>query len=530
MGPLRLPFAAAALLLATAAHAATYYVSPAGDDGHDGRSPAAAWRTAAKVEAAPLAPGDTVLFARGGAWHEQLKATASGAAGHPITYDAYGTGERPKFWGSDPIPPTAFEPLDGAPSAYRVAEPAAVHCVFADHHFLRGSAFSLGTNGNPNNDPATNIAHVKVTPGTYFMSTDGYLYVNTAGVDPRAGKVSFTAVFRDDVVSSNGKDHLVFRNLVADETADWDMGYGMRVMGSADVRLEHCAAYRCGKHHFAAINSTGFVGLDLYAAEGMDELGYGQATAYVAYSDESRHGDASQWVDCTVEHYPGQLGAFYTHGLGIGRIDIRHMVSRGNWIAMGTDGPGEVIELRQTVIENGRLVLYGSHILVDGLTMTGGGDGSLNVGGDGDVVQNCVIASAGQSTIHDAGHGTQLLFNTLVLRGDDVAIHLDAKATGTTIRGNIVAGTNHPLRVDGTGPFTADHNVYAGSPVFVLDGKAFDFAAWQAAGHDAGSVAVADAGMVDPAGGNYTLKPHALARHRVPTAGGLRDAGASPAK
>src|SRR5947209_19909358 len=93
----------AVLTLATAAPAAgaTYYVQPRGNDGRGGTSPATAWRTVAKVNATKFAPGDRVLFARGGEWREQLVASSDGSAGRPVVYGAYGTGPRPRFWGSD---------------------------------------------------------------------------------------------------------------------------------------------------------------------------------------------------------------------------------------------------------------------------------------------------------------------------------------------------------------------------------------------------------------------------------------------
>ena len=525
---------ALAVLLTAAASspAATYHVSPTGDDARDGTSPAAAWRTVAKVNAAHLAPGDTVLFARGGEWHEKLVVPSSGTDGHPVTFDAEGDGPKPLFWGSDPIPPTAFGPVDGTPAVYRVTEAVPVTTVLADHAFLRGTVFALSGNVNPNTaDQASNLAKVKQTPGTWFMATDGNLYVHPTAGDPRDGQVRYTAVARDDAVTSNGRDHLVIRNLAVAETASWDEGYGIRVMGSDDVRLERCDVTNAGKHHFGCINSTRFVGVGLHATGGMDELGYGQATAYVSYSDASRHGDTSEWVDCTVDHYPGPLGAFYAHGEGLGHLTVRHMVSRGNWIAVGTDNPAETVDLLGCVVEDARVDLYGNHINLDGLTLTGGGDGSVNVGGTGDTVQNCVVADAGQSTIHDAGTGTKILFNTLVLKGDDPAIHLDARSSGATVRGNLIAGTNHPLKVDGTGPFTADHNLYAGTPVFVVDGKDVDLAGWQRAGHDAGSRAVADAGLLNPADGNYAPGPTSPAQRFVPVPGHTaRNAGATPTR
>jgi uncharacterized repeat protein (TIGR02543 family) len=83
------------LLAEGVSSAATYYVSPSGNDAADGLSPATAWRTVAKVNNAALVPGDTVLFSRGGTWNERIQAQASGVSGMPITYGAYGSGTIP---------------------------------------------------------------------------------------------------------------------------------------------------------------------------------------------------------------------------------------------------------------------------------------------------------------------------------------------------------------------------------------------------------------------------------------------------
>ena len=74
------------------ARAATYYVSPAGSDGAAGTSPAAAWATVAKVNARTFQPGDSVLFAAGGVWHEMLSPRGNGTTAAPITFGAYGEG------------------------------------------------------------------------------------------------------------------------------------------------------------------------------------------------------------------------------------------------------------------------------------------------------------------------------------------------------------------------------------------------------------------------------------------------------
>jgi hypothetical protein len=78
----------------------TYYVdATSGNDSDDGRTDANAWQTVAKVNAASLPAGCTVLFKKGETWREQL-VPQSGTDGLPITYGAYGSGNKPKFLGS----------------------------------------------------------------------------------------------------------------------------------------------------------------------------------------------------------------------------------------------------------------------------------------------------------------------------------------------------------------------------------------------------------------------------------------------
>ena len=53
--------------------ATAYYVdNTAGNDSNSGTSPSTAWKTVARVNQASFAPGDQILFKRGGIWREQL--------------------------------------------------------------------------------------------------------------------------------------------------------------------------------------------------------------------------------------------------------------------------------------------------------------------------------------------------------------------------------------------------------------------------------------------------------------------------
>ena len=77
--------------------AADYYVDSAGgDDTAAGTSERAAWKSLERVNAAAktLKGGDRVLFRRGGLWRGTLR-PASGEAGKPVVYTAYGKGSKP---------------------------------------------------------------------------------------------------------------------------------------------------------------------------------------------------------------------------------------------------------------------------------------------------------------------------------------------------------------------------------------------------------------------------------------------------
>ena len=84
------------LLVARPAFAVDYYVDcRAGDDGRDGRSPATAWRSLAKVSATTFQPGDSILLQRGTRCTGMLWPKGSGGPSQPIRLAAYGTGALP---------------------------------------------------------------------------------------------------------------------------------------------------------------------------------------------------------------------------------------------------------------------------------------------------------------------------------------------------------------------------------------------------------------------------------------------------
>ena len=379
-----------------------YYVSPSGDDAHDGKSEATAWRTVAKVNATSFHPGDQILFARGGEWLESLKASSSGAAGKSIVYAAYGKGEKPKFWGSDPV-------TVGPDGRATLEKPVAA--LLSNHEFL--------------------------APGTWSWA-DGVL---------KAKPGAYTACVRVDPVFSNGKNHLVFRDLAADESADTRDGYCFRVMGSDDVRLEDCEAYRAGRHHFGTINSTNFVGLRLKCAHAMPAIP-GGATFYVSFSDAARKGDTHQWIDCTAEHLenPGQgnYQVFYDHGEGLGPILIRNMTSRGGKFSVGSSSAAP-ITVQGGLIEDASLEVFGDHFRADGLTVRG--NGAIDLFCSDSVIENLLLLVEPKNggptgygagiVLRDGAKRNTIRYSTVVL-GDAPCLAFTKPGSETTLQGNVL--------------------------------------------------------------------------------------------
>lgn len=84
------------------AYGASLYVSPTGDDGHDGSGPGAAQALRTVQAAVDRAqPGDTVLV-RAGTYRETVVFPRSGTAGKPITVRPF-EGERPVISGCEPV-------------------------------------------------------------------------------------------------------------------------------------------------------------------------------------------------------------------------------------------------------------------------------------------------------------------------------------------------------------------------------------------------------------------------------------------
>ncbi len=81
------------------------------------------WKSVAKVNNGTFAAGDKILFKRGEIWHELLIIPSSGIAGQPITFGAYGSGNRPMFDGTYSSSQIPVEWVQVQGNIYKTSQP-----------------------------------------------------------------------------------------------------------------------------------------------------------------------------------------------------------------------------------------------------------------------------------------------------------------------------------------------------------------------------------------------------------------------
>lgn len=206
----------------------TYHVDPAGNDGADGRTPATAWRTVAKASGAPLAPGDRLLFRRGGVWAGGLIVSRSGTAAAPITIGAYGEGELPVF--------------RGASSAIKLSGPyLTVNDLWADDASWAGFDVTGASVRLERVRATRNVAgvHLRVTAvgGALLRSAvvdNTKMSVNTVGGDDDSG--AFGVLLQGD------RNEIAFNTISGHDAASYDYGRdgaAVEVYGGQDNHIHH---------------------------------------------------------------------------------------------------------------------------------------------------------------------------------------------------------------------------------------------------------------------------------------------------
>jgi hypothetical protein len=482
--------AACAMLIASAVHAATYYVSNNGNDSNNGTSQGTAWKTAAKVNGTTFAAGDQILFERGGVWRESIVPSASGATGNPITYADYGSGNKPTFYGSDVMVNANFT---GGGGSYTYNVGAGFDANYA--YVLQNHVF-LGAGPASYNSPNVTVS---------------------IGTDPRTDGKLYTFCKRANVVASNGKSHIVFRNLIADETVANDgasQGYGMRAEGSTDILFENCEALRCGRHNMACINSDYVTFKGCYVAYVAPAINAGNSL-FVSYCDGNLAASSSHSVyeNCRADNQSGY--DFYDGHSQNGKpmfVTFINPTSAESKFYCASDTGGQYAFTNGT-LNAGRIEMWTAGCIIDGVTFKG--NAFIDMWATNATIQNCVWdnVNAGEVAgvlVRSGSVGDTIRFNTFKLSGNN-CLGFYGSATGLKFYGNIMIGT--PTSAGNAGDVSyADYNFYGSTPGTIMGQS---WASWTGGGKDT------HAKTGDPlfvGGGDYSLQAGSTAINAASTA------------
>jgi hypothetical protein len=539
----------------------TYYVSTSGSDSNSGTSTSAPWASVAKVDATTFAPGDTILFQRGDQWHGDLIASSSGTAGNPITYADYGNESlaRPTFDGSDIIPNTAFTLVSGSTYSFNVASvPNAggnAYWVYSQNTSTNTDQGLLAASASDNSSGG-----VESNSGSFYIN-GSTVYVNTGGVNPTlAGNTTiFTLGDRgagtnanSSLIDSNGYSYITFENLVGRETAEVgggnsltggiNDGYVYRIQGGSNVTLLNDDGEYGSKHIFGAIDTTGFLAQGDTAEGGPEgvsgnNLGYGNATAMVAYADNAggNTGDTQVWLNDSVSNYDPSQPGFYSHDNDSGDIaslTVTNFSAGGTPVSIATAG-GETINYTGGSIPDNTLIAYAapsgapaSPELFSGISLIGNGSYPypyIQVNGDA-TVQNCLVTQSNQPSIQVYGASNTIRFNTLDPIGYATGLSLDYNsssitATNETIYGNLFTGSSNAIAAKSGDTYTADYDFFDstnGSPTFAVNGGTDSLAQFQAAGYEQHAV-TGNPAFTNTAANDFSLQSTSPAINIVPT-------------
>lgn len=185
----------------------TYYVSNTGNDSHTGTSQATAWATITKVNATSFAPGDSILFKCGDTWRTALVMPSSGTKADWIYFGSYGTGRKPKLWGSLT---TSWSNYSG--NIWKS------NSTFSNPHATSGFygglflEYSSGDSTKWGYYPKTSIGLLTEERQWFWNSSDSYIYLYCPE-DPDTRYSSVEVAYNQYGITMNNKNYIVIDGL-----------------------------------------------------------------------------------------------------------------------------------------------------------------------------------------------------------------------------------------------------------------------------------------------------------------------------
>jgi len=295
------------VFLSALLYAATdYYVdATSGSDSNSGRSTSSAWRTIDKVNNYAFAPGDRILFKRGNVWREQLKATSSGYSGNPITYGAYGSGNRPVILGSVSKNSTSDWNRETGNLWYTTNNNPIWRCIFN-----RESNYSRRE---------TKKADLNAQGEIWWDSSNSrlYLYSTSNPASYYGGSVECAQLI--NVIHANGKSHLRFENLDVRYTSASAFNFA----SFEDITVISCTIKYTGETYSGSDNKGEWSGAGIYTYNGNNLTAKNNDISFVwigVYMQRTSSDRASHLIDGNTISYciMGGNTPCESHGIAFG--------------------------------------------------------------------------------------------------------------------------------------------------------------------------------------------------------------------
>ena len=209
---------------------ATYFVKNGGDNCSDGLSDANAWATLCKVNGFTFSVGDTIQLKRGSTWRERLIPPNNGSAGNPITFQAYGSGNKPRIIGADLVKGW----VSHSGNIYKIT-------ISGGNQLSSDSCWEDDTNLKRE----TSLAAVDA-PGKFFNDGAGTLYAWTIdGTDPDIHTMEL-GVLRE-VVTLDNRSFVTLDNLQVEKGRGIAQAVIDAEAGSNNLIIQNCLVARSGR-------------------------------------------------------------------------------------------------------------------------------------------------------------------------------------------------------------------------------------------------------------------------------------------
>jgi len=516
-----------------------YYVdSVGGTDSNPGTSEGAPWKSVAKVNAAALAPGDSVLFKAGRVWRETLVLSYSGTAGAPITFGSYGQGSRPILTGSRAPDEDGcqWKRSSGGTNEYYLVKsggspgyrkpgddvgdrPGWLWYRSGPTKLLKGTAGSLadGQWGWGDRDGlGFSTIYVRCDAGTpgpieVPQSTEGILRISGKSYIVVSNLSFRFANLMPGAFVSDGAHHITFQDC---EFA-YNLQTGLQIWGCQSshhdsyTTVRRCVAHDNGGHGIAADGLDRRPVCKLRQVTFEDCEAYGQVRSY--FGDVDGYGIVFTFVDnstirrckshnneLTGIHMDGNTGAALEYLDGCQHNDIDSNVVYGN----GGAGIEAEVSSNNTI--------HGNMIYDNGTGWAGNGICINNYATGNYLHHNLITGTIGGPAINIFGgsSGTQLVHNTVSVGGTS-ALHIeDSSSTpGTKVFNNILHSKSLCFTFATVDGLTSDYNCVGGvGKRFGEPWPTYSLAAWrQLSGQDMHSIDATDV-FVDPNQKDYTLR------------------------